>query len=151
MGNVASSPQHGRYQAVHTYQSASVNLAAGTGVLATFPVMHEKIELLEAGFVYAADTGAITTPPIVAVKKTTDTVAAAIVFTGANVSLAASLEGPKISKKSLDNAAADPSGGKAAADFPQAVEGNLITLDQTTQGVGGTQAGYLYVKYRERP
>ena len=151
MANVAASPQAGRYQAIHTEKSASVNLASGTGVLATFPVVHESIEILEIGFVYAADSGTVTPPPVVAIKKTTSAAAAAILFTGAQIGLATDLQGPSISKLSLDQAAADPSGGFAKANFPAAVEGNLITFDQTTQGVGGTQSGYLYYKFRERP
>ena len=153
--SLASSPFHGRFQTRKFHVSPVTNfVSASTGVFATFPVCEEKIEILGLGLSVNASTGAVSTPAVITAQKQVAGGSAAAIHAGAVVSPVANQTGPKAYYVDLDEAAVDPSssdGTKLTADYPPAERGNLLSLNLTTQGAGGTQTGYAWIEYRERP
>lgn len=153
MSGVASSPQAGRFQTIHTLMTPVTTFtSASTGSLVVLPVALDQIELLAVGLILTTDSGTITTGAEVTVQKRVRGAAAyATIFAGAKVTAVSDVNSPDYIEVSLDQATLLGSGLYDDADFIQAVKGDLVQLNLTVQGSGGTQVGYAYLKYRERP
>lgn len=153
MSGVASSPQAGRFQTIHVLQTASLTFTSqSTGSIAVLPVALDKIELLAVGIILTTDSGAVGTGAEVTVQKRARGAASySNIFTGAKVTALANVDSPDVTEVSLDQAATLDSGLLDKPNFVSAVKGDLVQLNLTVQGVSGTQVGYAYLKYRERP
>lgn len=153
MSGVASSPQAGRYQTIHVLQTPVTTFtSASTGSLVVLPVALDQIELLAVGFILTTDSGTPTTGAEVTVQKRVRGAASyATIFAAAKVTVTASLDSPDFIEVDLDQATVLGSGLEDKVNYVQAVKGDLVQLNLTVQGSGGTQVGYAYLKYRERP
>lgn len=153
MSGVASSPQAGRFQTIHVLQTPVTTFtSASTGSLVVLPVALDQIELLAVGLILTSDSGSVGTGAEVTVQKRARGAASySTIFTGAKVTAEANVDSPDVIEVSLDQAATLDSGLLDKPNFVQAVKGDLVQLNLTVQGVSGTQVGYAYLKYRERP
>lgn len=153
MSGVASSPQAGRFQTIHTLMTPVTTFtSASTGSLVVLPVALDQIELLAVGLILTTDSGTITTGAEVTVQKRVRGAASyANIFTAAKVTAISSVDSPDFIEVDLDQATVLGSGLEDKVNYVQAVKGDLVQLNLTVQGSGGTQVGYAYLKYRERP
>lgn len=153
MSGVASSPQAGRFQTIHTLMTPVTTFtSASTGSLVVLPVALDQIELLAVGLILTTDSGTITTGAEVTVQKRVRGAASyANIFTAAKVTAISSVASPDFIEVDLDQATILGSGLEDKVNYVQAVKGDLVQLNLTVQGSGGTQVGYAYLKYRERP
>lgn len=124
-----------------------------TGVFLTWANPFDKIEILEVGVIMSADSGAVSTGGEITLEvKNPGDAAFAAPFAGAKVTVEANGDSPNAFATDLDQATeGEYSGLLGAPDYPTLLKGGLVALDLTVQGSGGTQTGYPYFKYRQRP
>jgi len=153
MSGVQSSPQAGRYQSLKVEKTGSLTFTSqATGSILDFPVLFDQIEILAVGIVLTSDSDAVGTGAEVTVQRRAVTQASfATIFTGAKVTVTANGDSPNAIEVDLDQSViVDGDSGKAY-NYVQAYKGDMIRLNLTVQGVSGTQVGYAYLVYRERP
>lgn len=153
MSGVSSSPLAGRFQNVKTERTASLTFTSqATGSILDFPVTHGQIEILGVGFVLTSDSGSVGTGAEVTVQKRAVGAASfATIFTGAKVTVTANGDSPNAIEVNLDQSIIVDADPQKAYNYVQAYLGDMLRLNLTVQGSGGTQVGYAYLKYRERP
>ena len=156
MSNVASARQAGRYQTRHRFVDPTLRTltSLSTGVFIITPVTHKRIRVTNFGFTANADTGAVTTVPVIQIEKLTAALngTAAALFVGSTLNaVIASQQGPVAAVKNLDQAVVDSAGIKGVENYPILVRGDLMQLNLTVQGVGGTQVGYAWIEFCEEP
>ncbi len=138
---------NGRYQARHMYlHNTEEDLEDSAADLATFPVVHDKIEVLGVGVVLTAATGTITTTPAaIEVDKVGIGVSRAKI--GNTFTLA---EGVQYEQQfQTFDEGEENSPIKGPAEYPTAVKGDNLIIEHTVQGSGGTQTVKPFILYRE--
>lgn len=145
-----------RYQARQVVVSnTATNLTSGTGAILTWPVPYGKIKIEKFGMVPTAafgNSGTMTTRPVVQLEKTTVAGVNAILNSSATITPNYSQANRTVQEVDLDTntASAGVNAPIAGPDtYPTAVQGDDIIINQTTQGVGGTQTAKFYFVFRE--
>lgn len=154
MSNVANSPTAGRYQTRMMYlHNSAVDLTGVAADVAAFPVVHDKIEILGLGYHTLAASGAVTTPPELVIDKTLAGTSTRAQVGTIEATLAASVPINTNVFFSFDaNAAVNAySGLQGAYAYPTAVKGDVLHIEHSLAGVGGTQSVKPYILYREFP
>lgn len=144
-------PSNYRYNEWQTtfLHNTTIDLKNGTGTLVTWPVTDPKIQIIEFGYHVITASGAITTGGVVELRKTAGGTggATAIVNSRATMTFAAAVLNSKVSVN-LD-AAQTVTPIQGPPNYPTAVDGDVLLVHQTTQGVGaGAQDVKFYVVYQ---
>lgn len=138
---------HARYQARSFFlHNTAVNLAGTAGDVVEFPVFHPKIEIIEIGLIAQAafpNASTMTTRPVVSVDKLEPDATRTELGT---VTPDYELVDNGVVSKDLNVNADDI---HTPAEYPTAVQGDVIVLEHKTQGVGGTQSAKIYMIFRE--
>lgn len=150
---VATSPQAGRFQDLKTEKTGSLTFTSqSTGSILDFPILFDQAEILAVGFVLTSDSGAVGTGAEVTVQKRAVGAASfSTIFTGAKVTVTANGDSPNAIEVDLDQSVIVDNDPQKAYNYVQCYKGDMIRLNLTVQGVSGTQVGYAYLVYRERP
>lgn len=144
-------PLGGRFQARHHFLYNTTLDVKGTAAsdLLIWPVMHDKIELLEFGFERMTATGAFTLPAILRLSRIpylNGTRVNPIIAGAVLTNVASSVIYSKLSVN------LDPNAGTGPPAFPVAYRGDVLILELTQQGTGtGAQDIRPWWIYRERP
>lgn len=145
-----------KYQQVHVLvNNTATTLTAGTGAALTWPCPLPKIRILKFGMVPTAafpNSGTMTTRPVVQLEKTTVAGSNAILNSLATITPNYSQANRTVQEVDLNTNTASagvntPIAGPGA--YPTAVQGDDIIINQTVQGVGGTQTAKFYFVYQE--
>ena len=129
--------------------NTAVDMTAATGDIVEFPVVFDRIQIIEVGWHYQSASGAVTTGGVMQVdKRLASGGARAILNSLAQLTAAASQAADTNVRVSLDTRASNtPVPGPP--NYPQAVAGDVIVFERTTQGSGGTQSVKPWIIYRE--
>lgn len=145
-----------RYQARQVIvNNTATNLTSGTGAILTWPCPYGKIKIEKFGMVPTAAfavSATMTTRPVVQLEKTTVAGSNAILNALATITPNYSQANRTVQEVDLDTntAAAGANTPIAGPDtYPTAVQGDDIIINQTVQGVGGTQTAKFYFVFRE--
>lgn len=149
--NSASGPFVDKAQ--HMLHNSNVDMTGATGDIVTFPVLDNKIAILGIGYETMSATGAVNTPAEMALDKTLAGTSTRAQVGTLEATVAASVAINTIVEVDFDtNATANAySNLKDRTNYYTAVKGDLLHLERTVQGVGGTQSIRPYIIYAVVP